>query len=132
MAYIETRAECLCKITDPISTENGNEVTDVMRCFRGDSPATQYEIGQKKGGNFHCPVCGADEHRVYDMEYCLRSKYISLAARQQVVLQGLFAKRGQWKETTRLLQNYQNKSLSENFRPEKSMQAIVETNGRTA
>ena len=111
--------ECLCKLTDPISTENGNEIG-------------QYEIGQQKSGHFHCPVCGTDEHRVYDLEYCLRSKYISLAARQQVVLQGLLAKRGQWKETTRLSQNYQNKSLSENFRPEKSMKAVVKTNGRTA
>jgi hypothetical protein len=88
LAYIETRTECLCKLTDPISTESGNEVTDVMQFFHGDSPARQYESGQQKGGHFYCPVCGANAHRVYELEYCLRSKYISLAERQQVVLQG--------------------------------------------
>ena len=36
------------------STKSGNnvEVNDVLRFFKGDSPARQFEGGQKKGGNF--------------------------------------------------------------------------------
>jgi hypothetical protein len=52
-------------------------MTDVMRLFHGDSPARQYESGQQKGGHFYCPVCGANAHQVYDLEYCLGCKYIS-------------------------------------------------------
>ncbi|CAB4005601.1 Hypothetical predicted protein [Paramuricea clavata] len=126
LAYIETRKECLCKSTDPISTENGNEVIDVMRFFHGDSPARQYKSGQQKGGHFYCPLCGANAHRVYELEYCQRSKYISLAERQQVVLQGPI---GQKKSLERNNKPFAKLSKqAENFRPEESMKGLETIN----
>lgn len=88
LAYTDTRIECLCELTDHVKTENGHEVTDVMRFFHGDSPSRQYESGQQKGGIYYCPVCEANAHRVYELDYALSCKYMSLEERQQLVLKG--------------------------------------------
>lgn len=68
LCYIETRFDCLDELSDPTMTTTGVAVTDKMRFFHGDSPSRQYEAGQQKGGNFYCAVCGANAHRVYELD----------------------------------------------------------------
>ena len=88
LAYIDTRLECVQDMVVPLITHSGNPLTDVMRFFHGDSPARQFECGQQKGGNYYCSGCGAKAQRAYELDYCLRSPYISLSDRQHLVLKG--------------------------------------------
>ena len=41
----------------PTKSPNNVEVNNILRFFRGDSPARQLEGGQQKGRNFFCVVC---------------------------------------------------------------------------
>ena len=52
LAYIETRTECLCKLTDPISTECGNEVTDVLDSFMETVQLGNTKVGSRKVDTF--------------------------------------------------------------------------------
>ena len=44
-----------------LSTSNGLILTDKLWFFKGDSPARQFEAGQKKGGNNFCCSCPISE-----------------------------------------------------------------------
>jgi hypothetical protein len=59
-----------------------------MKFFHGDSPSRQYEAGQQKGGNFYCAACGANAHRVHDLNYVFCCPHVSLEDRQQLVFKG--------------------------------------------
>ena len=52
LTYIDTRLECLEDLSVKLQTNAGNDVSDIMRFFHGDSPARQLQSGQQKGGNF--------------------------------------------------------------------------------
>ena len=88
LCYIETRLDCLEELSDPTTTTTGVPVADKMRFFHGDSPSRQYEAGQQKGGNFYCAVCGANAHRVHELDYVFRCPHVSLEDRQQLVFKG--------------------------------------------
>lgn len=47
--YCDTRMEDVLDLKTPVTTENGINITDVMRFFKGDGPASQFEAGQQKG-----------------------------------------------------------------------------------
>ena len=57
-ALIGDRLTCLRELSKPVKTETGIEITDTLRFFTGDHPATQFEQGSKQGGNYKCGVCG--------------------------------------------------------------------------
>ena len=92
LCYIETRLDCLEELLDPTTTTTGITVADKMRFFHGDSPSQQYEAGQQKGGNFYCAVCGANAHRVHELDYVFRCPHVSLEDRQQLVFKGTHGK----------------------------------------
>jgi hypothetical protein len=71
-----------------LQTKSGNNVTDTMRFFHGDSPARQPEAGQQKGGKFYCSGCGANAQQAYQLDICFSCHYLSLSDRQQLVLAG--------------------------------------------
>jgi hypothetical protein len=52
LSYVESKLECLDKISLPLTSEKGVGIVDVMRFFHGDNPAQQYECGKQKGGNW--------------------------------------------------------------------------------
>ena len=89
---METRLECLDELPDPTVSASGIPIVDKMRFFHGDSPSRQYEAGQQKGGNFYCAVCGANAHRVHELDYVFHCPHISLEDRQQLVLKGPLGK----------------------------------------
>ena len=41
----------------PVPLDNGVHILDVMRVFKVDHPATQFESGQRKGGHYACHGC---------------------------------------------------------------------------
>ena len=88
LAYVETRLEDLHELNDKVKTKGGQEINDVMRFFHGDGPARQFESGEQKGGTFYCSVCGSNAHRVYEMDYILRSKTVSLQDKQNLLMKG--------------------------------------------
>ena len=71
-----------------MKTASGEPLSDKMRFFHGDSPSCQYEAGQQKGGNYYCAICGANAHRVYELNYAFRCPHISLDDRQELVFAG--------------------------------------------
>ena len=93
LCYIDTRVECLLELAEKITTSYEIPTTDVMRFFHGDSPARQFECGQKKGGHYYCSVCSVSAKRVFELDYSFRCQYMSLAERQKLVLKGLVERR---------------------------------------
>lgn len=59
------RISCLLDLSTPVQTENGTEITDTLRFFTGDHPATQFEQGNK------CGVCGCKEYLFDDQAHSL-------------------------------------------------------------
>ncbi|CAB4023496.1 Hypothetical predicted protein [Paramuricea clavata] len=88
LSYIDTRLECLQDMKAKLQTKSGNNDTDTMRFFHGDSPARQLEAGQQKRGNFYCSGCGANAQQAYQLDICFSCHYLSLSDRQQIVLAG--------------------------------------------
>ena len=86
LTYIDTRLECLEDLSVKLQTNAGNDVSDIMRFFHGDSPARHLESGQQKGGNFYCSGCGAKAQQAYDLDICFSCHYMSWTERQQLVL----------------------------------------------
>ena len=48
-ALIKDRLSCLLELPEPVKTETGIEITDTLRFFTGDHPATQFEQRVKDG-----------------------------------------------------------------------------------
>ena len=71
-----------------MKTASGEPLSDKMRFFHGNSPSRQYEAGQQKGGNYYCAICGANAHRVYELNYAFRCPHISLNDHQELVFAG--------------------------------------------
>ena len=44
----------IISLKDSLTTKVGIIIFDVTWAFKGDHPATQYEAGQQKGGNYAC------------------------------------------------------------------------------
>ena len=70
MLFNECRQECQRVIHEPVSTQSGILIRDVMRFFHGDGPAQQFEAGHKQGGTYSCVSCGAKTTRFDDFGYC--------------------------------------------------------------
>ena len=49
--YSDTRMEDILSLKK-IKTKNGILIEDIIRVFKGDAPASQFEAGHQKGGNF--------------------------------------------------------------------------------
>ena len=55
--YSEERISDVLKINEPVQSYNGLEIYNVLKSFKRDSPARQFEAGHQKGGNFFCIAC---------------------------------------------------------------------------
>ena len=78
LAYIETRVECLHELRNQIVTKDDVKLKDVMRVFHGDSPATQLEAGQQKGGHYFCAACGIHASRCAEVAHSYYLNNITL------------------------------------------------------
>jgi hypothetical protein len=111
LTYIDTRLECLEDLNVKLQTNAGNDVSDIMRFFHGDSPARQLESGQQKGGNFYCSGCGANAQQAYDLDICFSCHYMSLTERQQLVLSGPLGRKNSLAKVSKPFQNLKKDEL---------------------
>ena len=111
LSYIDTRLECLQDMKVKLQTKSGNNVTDTMRFFHGDSPARQLEAGQQKGGNFYCSACGAYAQQAYQLDICFSCHYLSLSDRQQLVLAGPLGRKNSLAKSPKPFKNLKKDEL---------------------
>ena len=57
LLYSEERLDDILKLNENMKTSNNIEIIDKLCIFKGDKPASQFESGQQKGGNFYCFLC---------------------------------------------------------------------------
>lgn len=95
MRFVPTRQEDLRNLEQPVTTEDGIDITDGMRFMNGDNPSVQFESGTQHGGHKGCSGCDGDLNQSYDLEYMSKRKYLTLEERQKLVLAGKDGKKGQ-------------------------------------
>ena len=52
LLYSEERLDDILKLNENTKTSSNIEIIDKPHIFKGDKPASQFEAGQQKGGNF--------------------------------------------------------------------------------
>lgn len=80
----------LLDLKTPIKTSDGIEITDTLRFFTGDHPATQYEQGSKQGGTYKCGACGCNECLFDDQAHSLFHAWRSPAQLQSIATSGIY------------------------------------------
>ena len=76
-----------------MKTDTGIEISDTLRFFTGDHPATQFEQGSKQGGTYKCGVCGCQEYLFDDQAHTLQHKWRTPQDLQMVATGGIFGRR---------------------------------------
>ena len=61
--------------------DNGVEIYDIMRLFKGDGPSCQVEVGQQKDGNYFCWICGIHCISSHDFAHAAYRKWLSFEDR---------------------------------------------------
>ena len=89
---IKDRLSCLLELPEPVKTETGIEITDTLRFFTGDHPATQFEQGSKMGGNYKCAVCGSHVNLFDDQAHMLQQKWRTLQELQAIATSGIYGR----------------------------------------
>ena len=83
MKFVPTRQEDLRDLRNPVLTNCGVEVCDIMRFMNGDNPAAEMEDGTHHGGNYGCPGCDGNINSSHDLEYSLQRRYKTLSAKKK-------------------------------------------------
>ena len=71
----------------PKLVNNDIEIYNVLRVFKGDHPASQFESGQNKGRNFPCHGCSIFASNAKKYSYSFQCKTLSLKQRVEKVFQ---------------------------------------------
>ena len=90
---IGDRLSCILELSEPVKTESGIEITDTLRYFTGDHPATQFEQGSKQGGHYKCAVCGTKENLFNDQAHTLQHKWRNVQQLQTVAISGRYGRK---------------------------------------
>ena len=91
-ALIGDRLSRLLELNEPVKTDTGIEISDTLRFFTGDHPATQFEQGSKQGGTYKCGVCGCQEYLFDDQAHTLQHKWRTPQELQIVATSGIFGR----------------------------------------
>ena len=92
LLYVDERIDDILKIKNNIFTEDGIEITDIVRVFKGDHPASQFESGQNKGGNYACHGCPVNSHTAKNFTHSFSCRSISLKERVDAILTSVQSK----------------------------------------
>ncbi|XP_047134481.1 uncharacterized protein LOC101239424 [Hydra vulgaris] len=87
LEYTNLRIENIISLKYPIIVNNNIEIFVVLRIFKGDHPASQFESGQNKGGNFPCHGCSLFAPKAKSYSYSFRCKTLSLKQRVEKIFQ---------------------------------------------
>ena len=64
LPYSEEKMDDILKLNKNMKTSNNIETIDKLRIFKEDKPASQFEAGQQKEGNFYCFLCATHAENV--------------------------------------------------------------------
>ena len=78
LLYTDERLQDILQIQQSLTTNDGIKVHDVIRAFKGDHPASQFESGQQKGGTYPCHGCTIDINCANSIPHSFKRKTISL------------------------------------------------------
>ena len=84
--YVENRLECIRMLDKRIDLTNGAIISDKMRMFHGDGPASQFEIGNSKGGDYFCCCCDVPSFYMHDFVRCVYAEYVTLRITWRVLI----------------------------------------------
>ena len=81
-------------LDEPLCAAGGVKVFDILKYFKGDKPAAEFEAGISCGGTYPCVGCICSASRFADFAHATSScKQRSLESNQEVALKGKFGKR---------------------------------------
>ena len=80
LLYGDVRINDILQLKEEINVGHV-KITDVMRCFKGDHPAAQFEAGQQKGGNYACHICPVNAHCAKSIVHSFKCKAMSIQER---------------------------------------------------
>ena len=66
---VPERVAKLKGLSEPVRIENGIQVVDTLRFFKGDKPAAEFESGISCGGKYPCVGCVCSVSRFADSSY---------------------------------------------------------------
>ena len=69
MAIVPERVAELEGLSKPVRTENGIQVVDTLRFFKGDKPAAEFESGISCGEKYPCVGCICSVSRFADFSH---------------------------------------------------------------
>ena len=78
LLYTDERLQDILQIQQSLTTNDGIKVHDVIRAFKGDHPAFQFDSGQQKGGTYPCHGCTLDIKCAKSIPHSFKRKTISL------------------------------------------------------
>ena len=80
LLYSQDRLEDIFHLKTPIEVD-GIYLHDILRAFKGDHPASQFEAGQQKGGNFVCHGCAIESNCHRNLPHSFKLPTLSLQDR---------------------------------------------------
>ena len=81
--YIDTRLEDLNEMKTSTLTKKGN--INVIRFFHGDGPASSFEIGHQKGGNYFCWDCCIHAEYCHDISHTFYTPSVNINSRMNTL-----------------------------------------------
>ena len=91
-SLVSDRVECLSDLSQ-ITATNGVPVKDIMRFFKGDGPAQQFERGYQQGGYYKCGACLIHSSRIEGIAHAYTLKWCTVSDIQQVAIKEKFGQR---------------------------------------
>ena len=84
LLYSDVRLSDILEIKKPLITTEGIEINDIVRAFKGDHPASQFEAGQQKGGNYACHGCCINSNCAKRLPCSFKCNTLSLSDRIKI------------------------------------------------
>ena len=91
-SLIPARVECLSDLTQTTTATNGAPIKDILRFFKGDSPAQEFERGYQQGGYYKCGACLIHSPRIEDIAHAYAQKWCTVSDIQQIAINRLRAR----------------------------------------
>ena len=79
--YTDERLSDIKQLTSNVLSSTGIPIEDHLRIFKGDKPASQFEAGQQKGGNFFCFCCPIQADAASSYVHLSKFLYTSISDR---------------------------------------------------
>ena len=113
LGYVETSMQCIEQLSVQLETSIGIKFTVILRFFKGDSPAVQFEVGNQTGGYYFCGACGIHAARVLDFDHVFRCPLQTYERNQVIVIAGKFGYFNSIRKKSKPFENFTKQQLEE-------------------